>query len=154
MAIELFAAIDVGSFELELGIYEMSEKIGIREIQHLRHVLALGRDTYNDGKISFELVEEMCGVLQDFTEEMKAYKVTKYKAYASSALREAKNNQIVLDQIFVRTGLRVSPINNSELRFMSYKAVVAHTEEFQQTVQMGTAIIEVGFGSSQISLFD
>lgn len=154
MAIELFAAIDVGSFELELGIYEMSEKIGIREIQHLRHVLALGRDTYNDGKISFELVEEMCGVLQDFTEEMKVYKVTNYKAYASSALREAKNNQIVLDQIFVRTGLRVSPINNSELRFMSYKAVAAHTEEFQQTVQMGTAIIEVGFGSSQISLFD
>ncbi len=51
MAIKTFAAIDVGSFELELGIYEISVKSGIREIDHLRHVLALGKDTYNDGKI-------------------------------------------------------------------------------------------------------
>ena len=52
MAIKTFAAIDVGSFELELGIYEISGKYGIREIDHLRHVLALGKDTYNDGKIT------------------------------------------------------------------------------------------------------
>lgn len=154
MAISMFAAIDVGSFELELVIYEISEKLGVREVEHLRHVLALGRDTYNDGKISFELVEEMCGVLKDFTEVMKTYRTVNYKAYASSALREAKNNQIVLDQIFVRTGLRVNPINNSELRFMSYKAVATRTTEFQSIVQTGTAIIDVGFGSSQISLFD
>lgn len=32
MAIKTFAAIDVGSFELELGIYEISGKYGIREI--------------------------------------------------------------------------------------------------------------------------
>lgn len=154
MAIKLFAAIDVGSFDLELGIYEISPRIGIREVDHLRHVLALGRDTYNDGKISYSLVEEMCGVLLKFSEVMKAYQVDDYRAYASSALREAKNNQIVLDQIHVRTGLRVKTINNSELRFMSYKAVAARADEFQKTVQTGTAIVDVGFGSSQISLFD
>ena len=60
MAIKTFAAIDVGSFELELGIYEISGKYGIREIDHLRHVLALGKDTYNDGKITYVLVDEMC----------------------------------------------------------------------------------------------
>ena len=32
MAIKLFAAIDVGSFELELGIYEVSPKYGIRRV--------------------------------------------------------------------------------------------------------------------------
>ena len=62
MAIKLFAAIDVGSFELELGIYEVSPKYGIRRVDHVRHVIALGKDTYNNGKISYELVEEMCGV--------------------------------------------------------------------------------------------
>ena len=48
MAIKTFAAIDVGSFELELGIYEISGKYGIREIDHLRHVLALGKDTMTE----------------------------------------------------------------------------------------------------------
>lgn len=154
MSVKLFAAIDVGSFDLELGIYELSPRIGIREVDYLRHVLALGRDTYNDGKISYSLVEEMCDVLLKFSGVMKSYRVEEYRAYASSALREAKNSQIVLDQIHVRTGLRVRTINNSELRFMSYKAVAARTEEFQKTVLTGTAIVDVGFGSSQISLFD
>ena len=46
MAIRTFAAIDVGSFELEMGIYEMSYKTGIRRVDHVRHVIALGKDTY------------------------------------------------------------------------------------------------------------
>lgn len=127
MAIKLFAAIDVGSFELELGIYEVSPKYGIRRVDHVRHVIALGKDTYNNGKISYELVEEMCGVLQQFAEIMEAYKISEYRAYATSAMREARNNQIVLDQIRVRTGIEVQIISNSEQRFISYKAIAPRT---------------------------
>lgn len=104
MAIKMFAAIDVGSFELEMGIYEISQSFGIRQADHVRHVLALGRETYNDRKISYRLVEEMCQVLKSFSEIMKSYRVTDYRAYATSAMREAKNSQIVLEQIRVRTG--------------------------------------------------
>lgn len=154
MVIRTFAAIDVGSFELDLGIYEISAKHGIREIDHLRQALALGKDTYNDGKISYALLEEMCSVLNRFHEVMKTYQVRDCRAYASSALREAKNSQIVLDQIYVRTGLRVMTISNSELRFKSYKAVVFRDEEFKKALKDGAAILDVGFGSTQISLFE
>ena len=43
--IRTFAAIDVGSFELEMGIYEISEKTGVRSIDHVKHMIALGKDT-------------------------------------------------------------------------------------------------------------
>ena len=46
MAAQVFAAIDVGSFELEMGIYELSGKNGIRKLDHIRNVIGLGRDTY------------------------------------------------------------------------------------------------------------
>lgn len=154
MAAHMFAAIDVGSFELELGIYEITTKNGIREVDHLRHVIALGKDTYNTGKISYELADETCMVLEDFVGVMKAYGVTEYRAYATSAMREAKNNQIVLDQIRVRTGIEVKIISNSEQRFISYKAIASKAAEFDKTIQKGTAIVDVGFGSMQISLFD
>ena len=154
MAIKTFAAIDVGSFELELGIYEISGKYGIREIEHIRHPLALGKDTYNDGRISYGLVEEMCELLNKFRQVMEMYRVTDYRAFASSALREARNSQIVLDRIFVRTGLKVWTSNNSELRFKSYKAVAAREEAFREALGAGTALMDVGFGSTQISLFD
>lgn len=154
MAVRTFAAIDVGSFELELGIYEMTYKTGIRRIDHVRHVIALGKDTYSTGKISYELVEEMCQVLEEFVQIMKSYKVKDYRAYATSAMREAHNRQIILDQIRVRTGLTVRIISNSEQRFISYKAIAAKAAEFNKIIQKGTAIVDVGFGSAQLSLFD
>lgn len=59
--VRTFAAIDVGSFELELGIYEISEKTGVRSIDHVKHMIALGKDTFEDGKISYHMVEETAG---------------------------------------------------------------------------------------------
>ena len=154
VAVRMFAAIDVGSFALELGIYEISDKTGIRNVEHIRHVIALGSDTFSEGKISYDLVDEMCRVLEKFTETMKMYRVKDYRAYATTAMREAKNSRIILDQIRVRTGLEVHIISNSEQRFISYKAVASKGGEFNQIIQKGTAIVDVGFGSAQISLFD
>ena len=154
MAALTFAAIDVGSFEVEMGIYEISNRNRIRKLDHIRHVTALGSDTYNNGKISYEMVEELCNVLAGFAGIMKSYKVTEYRAYATSAMREARNNRIVLDQIRVRTGIQVRIISNSEQRFLGYKAIAVSDDEFDENIQQGTAIVDVRFGSMQISLFD
>ena len=154
MAALTFAAIDVGSFEVEMGIYEISNRNKIRKLDQIRHVTALGKDTYNNGKISYEMVEELCDVLADFARIMKSYKVTEYRAYATSAMREARNNRIVLDQIRVRTGIQVRIISNSEQRFLGYKAIAVSDDEFDENIQQGTAIVDVGFGSMQISMFD
>ena len=154
MAAQLFAAIDVGSFKLELGIYEITAKSGLKEIDHLRHVIALGKDTYSTGKISYELIDEMCRVLEEFMAVMKSYQVSDYRAYATTAMRLAKNSQIILEQIRVRTGISVKVLSNSEQRLLTYKAIAMKESEFQKIIQKGTAIVDVSFGSMQISLFD
>ena len=38
---KVFAAIDVGSYELSMKIFEFTEKNGMREIDHIRHKLDL-----------------------------------------------------------------------------------------------------------------
>ena len=45
MAITTFAAIDVGSFDLQLAIYEISQKNGIRCLDHMRKTAGVGTDT-------------------------------------------------------------------------------------------------------------
>ncbi len=149
-----FAAINVGSFAVEMGIFEMSEKFGLRRLDYVRHMIALGKDVFHDGKVSYSLVEELGQVLTGFMRTMKEYQTTDYRAYATSALREAKNSQIVLEQIRVRSGMDIKIISNSEQRFISYKAIASKDAEFQKTIQKGTAIVDIGFGSVQISLFD
>lgn len=154
MAVKTFAAIDVGSFELAMKIYEISSKSGMREIEHIRHRLALGADTYNTKKISPRKMDELCRVLREFAQIMKSYHVTDYKAYGTSAIRETENTTIVLDQIKNRTGLNIDVLSNSEQRFLDYKSVASQGTPFQKIIEKGTAIADIGGGNIQISLFD
>ncbi len=154
MSITTFAAIDVGSSELSMKIFEISKKIGLREIDHVRHTIELGGDTYNYNKVSFTLVDELCNVLNNFNLKMKEYNVIDYTACATSALREADNCLLIVDQIKLKTGLKVKVLSNSEQRFLCYKAIALKHNTFNSIVKKGTAIVDIGAGSTQISLFN
>jgi len=153
MAIRRFAAIDVGSYEIAMKIFEVSAK-GVTEIDHVRHVLEIGRDTYRTGSMSFENIEELCKVLYKYGMIMKEYRIEDYRANATSAIREAKNSHMILDRIRVRTGLEVKVLSNSEQRFLCYKALASKEAEFNKMIQKATAIVDVSSGSVQISLYD
>ncbi|MCR5251741.1 MAG: exopolyphosphatase [Lachnospiraceae bacterium] len=149
----MFAALDVGSFELCLKIFEISPK-GIRQVEYLRHRLALGTDSYATRKISLSKMEELFRILQEFKEVMKSYRVKEYRAYGTSALRETENTEILLDQIRNRGGIDLEILSNSEQRFLDCKAIAAHGERFERIISKGTAIADIGGGSIQLSLFD
>lgn len=112
-----FAAIDVGSYELAMKIFEISAESGLREIDHIRHRIDLGTDTFATGKISYDRVDELSRVLREYRDIMKSYRVDDYKAYGTSAIRETENTAIVLDQIAQRTGVSIEVLSNSERRF-------------------------------------
>lgn len=154
MSVRTFAAIDVGSFELTMKIFEFSGKNNMREIDCVSRRLDLGTDTYSNGKISNGKMDELCRTLKEFTVIMRAYKVEAYKAYGTSAIREAENTTIVQDRIAQRTGISVDILSNSEQRFLDYKSVAAKGESFRRVIEEKTAILDIGGGSIQLSLFD
>ena len=149
----LFAAIDVGSFEISMKIFEIGPK-GPRQLDHVRHRLALGNDSYNTQKISYEHMEELFRILKDLRQIMKGYNVTEYRAYGTSAFRETENTALLLDQILNRSGIRLTVLSNSEQRFLDYKAIASNGERFQKGINGGAAIVDIGGGSIQISLFE
>ena len=151
---KIFAAIDVGSYEVAIKIFEISEKNGLKQIDHIRHRIELGTDTYHTGKISTERMDELCYILSEFNDIMKTYRVDDYKAYGTSAIRETENTMIVIEQIKLRTGISVEVLSNSEQRFMHYKAVASRGDMFTKMMEDSCAIVDIGGGSIQISLFD
>lgn len=154
MSVKTFAAIDVGSFELTMKIFEFSTKNGMKEIDCVQRRLDLGTDTYFHDKISNEKIDELCRTLNEFTDRMRAYKVDDYKAYGTSAIRETANTTIIQDQIAQRTGIHIDVLSNSEQRFLGYKAVAARGGTFNRIIEEKTAILDIGGGSIQLSLFD
>ena len=148
MASKVFAAIDVGSNELSMKVYEITPKKGAREIDYVNSTVELGSDTYNSGRITEDSIMKVCEILNKFRRKMREYDVREYKAYASSAVREAENSVMVLERIKQHTGIAVSVLSNSEQRFMNYKA------KFEDADTKNRALLDIGAGSLQISIFD
>lgn len=153
MKVTIFAAIEIGSYEVSMKIYALSQK-AMKEITHVRHRIELGKDAYRLGKISNERIEELCSVLLDFLRIMKEYGATEYRACATSVIRDLESSYLILDRIFVKTGISLEILSNSESRFLSYKSIASQEKDFDKIIQKGTAIIDVGGESVQISLFD
>ena len=154
MQMATFAAIDIGTYDVFLEIFEISRKQRIRSIDKIRHRIELGKDTYTNGKISPEMEEELCSVLGDFVRIMDGYKVNAYLAVATSSLREAENSLFILGKIRQLTGLKVTILSNSEQRFLGYKALATMETDFNKIIEKGTAIVDLDGGSVQLSLFD
>lgn len=154
MAGKTFAAIDVGSNEISMKIYEITPKKGANAVDYVNCIIELGSDTYKDGKIGEESIYKVCEILNKFKKKMKEYRVEDYRAYASSAVREAENSVMVLERIKMSTDIDVTVLSNSEQRFMNYKAYAASGIDEEMGSNKNTALLDIGAGSLQISIFD
>lgn len=154
MAYKMFAAIYVGSNEIAMKIYEINGRKSFKAIDRVSRIIELGKDTYSNGFLGTESIGQICDVLNSFKKKMKEYQVAEYRAFATSAVREAENTAIVLDAIKRNTNLDVKVLSNSEQRYINLKGMVAKYENFHQVVSKNTAFVDVGAGSVQVSLFD
>ena len=154
MATDIFAAVDMGSYALDMKIFEMSQKKGVKEIDHVSHKIDLGTETYATGQISAAHMDELIRILTDYNKIMEGYGVTRYQAYGTSAMRETRDTDTVLELLRQRTGLEIDILSNSEQRFLDYKSVALNNERFYKFLEKPTAIVDVGGGSIQISLFE
>ncbi len=148
----IYAAIYIGSYEVSLKVFEISEKKGISVLDLVRARVELGKDAFHGQPIGYELVDEICDHLSRFKQIMKGYGVGDCEAYSGPILQDAANSLFILDQIERRTGIRVNLVGNSEHRFLTYRCV-ASKPEFERMIQDSAAVVNVGGGDLQITLF-
>ena len=111
MAYKTFAAIDVGSYELAMKIYEISTKNGIKEIDHIRHRIELGTDSYFTGKLGNDRGDELCRMLGEFKDIMKSNIPSKNKYLHVTDTASARGaGGIFIIQPFDKNVQVISPI--------------------------------------------
>lgn len=126
-------------------------------IDHSELPVALGRDVFMDGTISRETLLQCLHILKRFTEQLAAWGIDggHVTVIATSALREARNRDAVLDRIMVKTGFRVKVVDGIEENRLMYLAVSECLKNEKVRLDDANSIIlEVGGGSSEIMLID
>lgn len=146
------AAIDVGANSLRMVIAQVLSGGRIEVLERLQRAVRLGQDTFRRGRLGGESMRSALQVLRDYRQVLDLYKVEKIRAVATSAVREASNCDTFLDRVFMATRLQVEVIDTSEESRLTVSAVRKAVEHAQGIDQDQTLIVDVGGGSTLLSI--
>lgn len=151
---ELYAIIHVGSSSMSIMIVEYSDMEHVKIIEQAKREVTFGEELFQTKKLSFKTIREMCRVLKGYRELMKTYGVTKYKAVATSVIREATNSRNIIDQIFVQAGFDIEVIEIPREFYMKFfalyrdRGIMGITEQDQ-----GTLFLDVTSGGLSLAVW-
>jgi len=153
ITIKKYAAIDIGSNAMRLLIMNIVEQEG-KEPQFNKSALfrvpiRLGQDAFTVGEITDENIDRMVDAMKAYKLLMGVYKVERYMACATSAMREAYNGKEVADIIKKKADIKIEIIDGKK-----EAAIIASSDlhQFIKTEQT-YLYVDVGGGSTEFSLF-
>lgn len=97
-----FASIDVGSNAVRLlftNVFETPEGPIFRKLSLIRVPIRLGEDAFILGKIGDEKSDQLIKTMRSFRHLMNVHQALDYRAYATSAMREASNSHFLIEEI-------------------------------------------------------
>ncbi len=151
MDIDKFAAIDIGSNGVRMLISNVistrSSKVFFQKNSLVRVPIRLGEDSFTSGNISDINLKRLIKAINAFKLIMKVHNVSFYKAYATSALREASNSKHVVNKVLKKCNINIEIIDGiKEAKIISKSNV--------STIIKPDVIflsIDVGGGSTEFS---
>ncbi len=151
---ELIAVLDMGASAIRLVVAEAFPGSELRIVEEVSKGLLLGRDTFSSGRIRAETIEAALVAIEGFGKIMKSYGVSRLRAVATSAVREASNGDIFLDRIAGRTGITFEAINEGEESRLVYLALKNELGKHAVFKGARTLLVEVGGGSTSLTLLN
>ena len=145
------AVLDMGASAVRLLVAEVPENGPPQILEEASKGVLLGKDTFTHGRLGAATVEATLKVLEGFRRIMDTYGVVRYRAVATSAIREAGNRETFLDRVRLRTGIEVEIIDGSEENRLTYLAVRETLRDHEALSGGDTLLVEVGGGSADLS---
>ncbi|HET9317404.1 MAG TPA: Ppx/GppA phosphatase family protein [Vicinamibacteria bacterium] len=145
------AVLDLGASAVRLVVAEAPPGQPIRILEEASRGVLLGKDTFTNGKLGRAAIESTLKALEGFRRLMDTYGVVRYRAVATSAIREAQNRDAFLDRVRLRTGIDVEIIDGTEENRLTYMAVRETLRHRPGLLAQDTLLVEVGGGSADIS---
>ncbi len=154
LSIKKYAAIDIGSNAVRLLISNIIEQKGkpveFKKNSLVRVPIRLGADVFVKNKISKENTQRILDTMLAFKLLMKSHKVVKYKACATSAMRESTNGKKIVDLVFEHAGISIDIIEGEE-----EAAIIAATDLNKYIDPNKTYLyVDVGGGSTEFTIID
>ena len=153
LEIKKYAAIDIGSNAIRLLvsniIIESDKEPQYKKSSLVRVPIRLGADAFVSGNICQENIDRMIDAMSAFKLLMKVHGVERYKACATSAMREAENGESVVEKIFNATGIQIDIIDGKK------EAAIISSTDLNELIESDQSYlyVDVGGGSTEFTIF-
>jgi len=148
-----YAAIDIGSNAVRLLISTITEQEGrdpiFKKTSLVRVPIRLGADVFISKKISEDNIQRMIDTMQAFKLLMRSHKIEKFRACATSAMRESENGEAVAEKIKELTGIEINIIDGKD------EAAIIAATDLHALIQTDKTYlyVDVGGGSTEFTLY-
>jgi exopolyphosphatase/guanosine-5'-triphosphate,3'-diphosphate pyrophosphatase len=147
-----FAAIDIGSNAIRLifmNVYETIDGPVYKKSSFMRLPIRLGDDVFKNGKISSSKRKRLISALKGFKYLIDSAEVMQYRACATSAMRDARNGQEIINEIAGVCGLKIEIISGKK------EAELIFSNRFVDLLdaEKEYLYVDVGGGSTEMIIF-
>jgi len=142
------AAIDAGSNAMRMVVGEVDKSWHVNALENIRLPVRLGQDVFSKGYLEENTIQQTEEAFLRFKHMAERFDVHHLRAVATSAAREARNNDLLLERVFRTSGIEIEIINGEEEARLIHSAV-AHTLDLKNK---RTLLIDIGGGSVEVTL--
>ena len=142
------AAIDAGSNAVRLSVARAYSALDIEPLVNERFPLRLGEGVFVRHRFSEDLLKKGVKAFKHLNEIMDEYGVTKYRAVATSASREARNSGTLVHRVKQATGIRLEVISAKEESRLGRDAAIAALGPESSP----NCVVDLGGGSLEINI--
>jgi exopolyphosphatase/guanosine-5'-triphosphate,3'-diphosphate pyrophosphatase len=151
--IEKYGAVDIGSNAIRLLVVSVIEQEGkdtlFKKTSLVRVPIRLGAEVFLEGKISDNSANRMVDAMTAFRLLMKTHNINRFRACATSAMREASNGREIAEIIEKRSGLTINIIDGND------EAAIIASTDLKNLIQDDKVFlyVDVGGGSTEFTVF-
>ena len=151
MKIKKYAAIDIGSNAVRIlvtNVVSYKKKIVFLKNALVRVPIRLGQDAFTNGNISDKNIKRMIKSMKAFRLLMEVHGVKDYLAFATSALRDAKNGSYLVEKVLKKSGIKIEIIDGKK-----EAKIISNTNVFDTINKEKTFLyVDIGGGSTEFSI--
>ncbi len=144
---EKYGIIDIGSNTMRLVIYFREKSGRLKEIENVKVVARLRNFLSDQGDLSEDGIRVLVETLLSFREVTLHHSLEEVKCVATATIRQAKNQQVILDRVKKSTDFTIRILSEYEEAYFGYLAVV-NTTPYKSGIT-----IDIGGGSTEVTYF-
>ena len=137
----LHAIIVINAQSIDLRIADLKS---LTTVEQASAPVALGDHLFTSGGIDPQIADDAIQTLRDFQQLIKDDGGAETTVVVSHAVSQAENISFVRDQIYVQTGLTMTPLTVNEELMYRFQASAVLLPHFKKMANKGTVLIQLG----------